>query len=145
MPDRIEREINEILAKLEDLPDDGRSERRPVSIADHRDRHRSQPRQATPAKAAGPSLLSRIQPSTLLVSGAVTVIAGLLLSSAWGPLIWLSLLGLVLFLSGFALSFRQSRPRVSAPPGAVFWRDRYIEYTPRDQTLWSRIRRRFHR
>ncbi len=123
MADRIEREIEELLAKLEaELPEGGRQ---PISLEQRR-RERRQ-RRAFPRLT-----LPSINPAALLLSGAGVMIAGLFLAMFWSPLIWLSFSGVVIFIAAFLLSFR-SRPVGAARggrPGRVFWRDRYIDYGP---------------
>ncbi|MBI2765348.1 MAG: hypothetical protein HYX53_05465 [Chloroflexi bacterium] len=143
MPDRIEREIEEILAKLDEEPPKG-SERKPISIIAHKDKRRAP---GLPKRAPGPPLSQRITPTTLLFAGAATVIGGLVLSNFWSPLIWASFAGVVLFLGAFVWSFtRTSRPGGgAAAPRGHYWRDRYIEYEPSGPSTWDRLRRRFRR
>jgi hypothetical protein len=122
MADRIEREIEELLAKLEtELPEDGRQ---PISLEERR--RAREPRRSLPRPQ-----LSGINPASLLLIGAAIMIAGLFLAMFWSPLIWVSFIGVVTFMAAFFLSFR-SRPagsRGSRSRGA-YWRDRYIEYDP---------------
>lgn len=149
MADRIQREIEEILAKLdEELPAErsGPVERKPISITSVREQRKA----SKPAKAARPSrsLSSRLEPSTLLFAGAGTMILGLVLANAVAdPFIWLSFAGVVLFLAAFVWSFfRSPRPRQEmAPPGKVFWRDRFIEYEPTNSGFAGRLRRKIRR
>lgn len=145
MPDRIEREIEEILSRLDDLPQDApKGERKPVSILDQRDKRRAN--QAPPPARNRPSLVSRLNPSTFLIAGAGAVIGGLLLSNVWSPLIWVSFGGVIVFLVAFVAAFvRSPRSRQAPEEGGHYWRDRYIEYTPRDASTWSRIKGRFRR
>lgn len=138
MADRVEREIEEILAKLDDeLP----PEKRPVSILSRRKR------KATPAPRAPrpPSrVLSRITPAAAMFSGAGLVVGGLVASNAWGPLIWVSMAGVVLFVGAFLSSFLREKPAAASPKG-VYWRDRYIEYEPASPGLLDRVKRIFRR
>jgi hypothetical protein len=145
MPDRIEREIEEILSRLDDLPQDApKGERKPVSILDQRDRRRAN--QAPPPARTRPSLVSRLNPSTFLVAGAGAVIGGLLLSNVWSPLIWVSFGGVVVFLAAFVGAFfRSPRARQAPQEPGHYWRDRYIEYTPSEASTWSRIKGRFRK
>ena len=141
MADRIEREIEEILAKLdqdEGLPG---GNKKPVSILSAKTK-----RQAPPSRGPRTSPVARVNPTTFLFAGAGLVIAGLFLSSFWEPLIWASLAGVVVFLGAFASSFfRSGTPPPGAPRG-VYWRDRYIEYEPpRRGGGWRRFARRFRR
>ncbi len=149
MVDRIEREIEEILAKLDDqLPPGGGSqpELAPVSIASARKK-----KQSTPRPSAS-SFLDRIDPPLLMFAGAGTMILGLIAASFAGALIWLSFAGVVLFLGAFLLSFvRKSNPGPARPGGSggpaqgKFWRDRYIDYKPPSDNPVSKIKRRFRR
>jgi hypothetical protein len=148
MADRIEREINEILEKLDSLPDEG-AERRPISIADHREKR---PKQRVPEPAKAPRQLPSFipTPTHALLAGAGTVIGGLVLANLWAPLIWAAFAGVAMFIGGFvaALVRKPNVPRGGASgspnqPGGVFWRDRYISYEPTNQTTWQKIRRRF--
>ncbi len=146
MADRIEREINEILEKLEGLPDEGAPpDRRPISIAQHREQRERRPDPPAP-RISGPSLAARLSPTHALLAGAGTVIGGLVLSNIWAPLIWAAFAGVAMFVGGFvAALFKTPRPRAESRDG-VFWRDRYIEYSGNgSQTTWGRIKRRFRR
>ena len=145
MPDKFEREIEEILAKLDG---DGplRTEtgaREPVSITSAR---RKKPANRPFRVPGRQSLSSRITPSMLLFLGAGTMIAGLLLSTVYSPLIWASFAGIVLFLGAFLWSFRRTdRSSGAAPPQGHYWRDRYIEYEPAHPSAFDRLTRRFRR
>jgi hypothetical protein len=142
MADRIEREINEILEKLESLPEDGLPpERRPISIAEHRERRPEPPK--PPARRRLPAI--PLNPTHALVGGAGTVVGGLILSNLWAPLIWAAFAGVAVFLGGFvAAFFRRPRPKAEQRDG-VYWRDRYIRYETPPSTPWTRFRRRFRR
>ncbi len=146
MTDRVEREIEEILAKLDDLPEG--QERKPISILAQREKRKTvkAPRRA---KGAGQPLLQRVSPTTLLLSGAGTVIGGLILSTFWAPLIWAAFGGVVVFLGGFVSAFvRGNRPAPAAngeEAKGYYWRDRYIEYEPTSPGAWGRFKRRFRR
>lgn len=147
MADRIEKEIEEILAKL-DVGDSGDTitgerQREPIPL-DTRRRGKSKKKPGPVSRAAGSSSLGLpgITPATLLFAGAGVMIGGLILSSFWNPFIWLSFAGIVLFLAAFGWSFLR-KPGASggmkAPKGA-YWRDRYIEYEPpSNQGVFSRV------
>jgi len=127
MADKFEREIEEILAKLDDkLPPPG-EEKPPISLASRRKKKVKASRTRVPR----PNPLGWLTPTILLFAGAGIMFAGLLLSNLWGPLIWASLSGVVLFVGAFFWSFRRTprSGRVASPKG-VYWRDRYIEYGP---------------
>ena len=148
MPDKMEREIEEILAKLDGdsprtVPPPG--DKSPVSILSRRKRQPS-PLKRVSARTGG--LFDSINPTTLLFAGAGTMIAGLILSTVYGPLIWASFAGVMLFIAAFLWSFRRT-PRVvrggSAQPTGHYWRDRYIEYQPESSGIAGKIKRRFRR
>lgn len=140
MADRIEREIEEILAKLDD--EAPRETRKPISMLAHKDRKKVTP--AAPARVRTTNA-SSITPAQLLIAGAGLVVGGLVLSSFVDALIWVSFAGVVVFLSAFAWSFfRSPRPEGSAAKGH-YWRDRWIEYEPSNGTSWNKLKRRFRR
>lgn len=140
MADRMEREIEEILSKLDvDAP---KQDRTPISIM----ARKKKPRAATAAPARITRWRPSASPAALLLVGAGVMIAGLVLSNVWGPLIWMAFAGVIVFLGAFVLSFRKSAPQgsTSAPRGH-YWRDRYIEYDASENDLVSRLKRRFRR
>jgi hypothetical protein len=142
MADKFEREIEEILAKLDDkLPPAG-EERPPISLASRR----QQKSKAAKTRAPRSNPLRFVSPTTLLFAGAGIMFGGLLLSNVWGPLIWASLSGVLLFVGAFLWSFRKTpRPGPSASPKGVYWRDRYIEYGAPAASGGSRIKNWFRR
>lgn len=136
MADRIEREIEEILAKLE--PD---APKKPVPIASRR---KPAPR-AVPSPAAQRSF--RLEPATVLFVGAGVMLAGFVLSTFWSLLIWVAFVGVLVFLGAFLLSFFRgpsTGPRGSAP-GGHYWRGQYIEYAPAHPSALDRLRRKFQK
>ena len=146
MTDKMEREIEEILAKLDpEKPRAGQPDKTPVSILSRRKRG-PKPGARASRRTGGP--LDGVNPTTLLFTGAGIMVAGLILSSVYGPFIWASFAGIVVFLAAFLWSFRRT-PRSSgggaSAPRGHFWRDRYIEYTPATPSFGDRIRRRFRR
>lgn len=149
MADKFEREIEEILAKLDtDAPEAANpGAREPISISAAR--RKPKPKSAKPARSstAGLTFLDRISPTNLLFAGAGTVVGGLILSNFYGPLIWASFAGVVLFLAAFLVSFRKS-PRGStggtAQPGH-YWRGQPISYERTPPSPAGRLRRFFGR
>jgi Flp pilus assembly protein TadB len=141
MADKFEREIEEILAKLDgDAP---APERTPISIKSAR----RKPPQKQPPRAPRSRSTPSINPTTLLFAGAGVMIGGLLLSAFWEPLIWASFAGIVLFLAAFLWSFRRSARGAggATAPQGHYWRDRYIEYPPASPGVFDRMKRRFRR
>ncbi|MEO8539883.1 MAG: hypothetical protein ABI577_09105 [bacterium] len=136
MPDKFEREIEEILAKLDDeLPTEpGAQVRSPISLAQKRQQKAKAERVRTPR--ANP--FDSLNPTTLLFSGAGIMFGGLIVSGFWGPAIWASLAGIVLFIGAFFLSFRKTSRPASGVGGASrqghYWRDRWIDDTPTNQS-----------
>ncbi|MFN0095026.1 MAG: hypothetical protein ACKVVT_09660 [Dehalococcoidia bacterium] len=136
MADRVEREIEEILARLEDEP-----EKTPISIADRREQRKKAPK---PARSRPTLPLGDVNPSLFLLAGAAAVIAGLVFSSFASGLIWIAFAGVVVFLGAFVASFlRSGRPAKPSQPAGHFWRDRYIDYEPSAPSPWARVKRRF--
>lgn len=147
MADRIEREIEEILERLDsELPGGALpEEKKPISLMQRRQQATKKVSQPRPPR---PNPLSSINPTTLLFAGAIMTVVGFVLASAAGGLIWLSFAGVVLFLVAFVWSFtRRSTAGTSSAgsPKAVYWRDRYIEYEPAHPSAWGRLKRRFRR
>ncbi len=136
MADRVEREIEEILAKLDgELPPAKQPGRAPVSIVSRR---RRRPRAAF--KVPRP----RVSPAGLLFAGAGIMLFGLVGASFWPPAIWLSFAGVIVFLGAFVSSFFRT-PAERPQPKGVFWRDRYIEYAPANESAFARLKKRFRR
>ncbi len=140
MADRMEREIEEILSKLDvDAP---KQDRTPISIM----ARKKKPRAATTVPSRAARWRPAPSPAVLLLVGAGVMIAGLVLSNVWGPLIWMAFAGVLVFLGAFVLSFRKSSPQDSAAaPRGHYWRDRYIEYDTSDHDLFAKLKRRFRR
>lgn len=152
MADKMQREIEEILAKLDKERPGGAlpeppvraAERAPISLAQKR-RQKHSP--VAKARREANSLAARVTPTNLLFLGAGIMVAGLLISTAWQPAIWASLAGVLLFIAAFLWSFMRA-PRseggMEAPKG-VYWRDRFIEYEPTNSGPWSRLKRKLRR
>jgi len=142
MADRIEREIEEILAKLdEEAP---RETRKPISMLAHKDRKKAAP--AAPPRMQRTAAASSITPAQLLLAGAAMVIGGLVLSGFVDAFIWVSFAGVIVFLSAFGWSFfRSPRPAAGETARGHYWRDRWIEYEPSNANPWDRVKRRFRR
>jgi len=156
MPDKMEREIEEILARLDKDSPGPQDPAPPISIMARRKKAPGRAEQfrrerAEVGSSLGNGALAAISPTTLLFAGAGVMVAGLILSNFWQPLIWASFAGVVLFLAAFLWSFKRT-PQMTrgggtgAPtPKGHYWRDRYIEYTPDDSGAMTRLKRRFRR
>jgi hypothetical protein len=143
MADKFEREIEEILAKLDDDLPPANGERSPISIA----QKRQQKAKAQRIRTQRPNPLAGLTPTHLLFSGAGIMFGGLILSSFWGPLIWAAFAGVLLFIGAFFWSFRRTnRPATGTPKAkGYYWRDRYIEYEPTGSHTGQRIKSWFRR
>ena len=143
MPDRIDREIEEILARLGEEPPKPGEE--PISLEERRRRRRT-PVSSRIVAAFGFSV-PKPTPATLLFTGAGVMVAGLILSAVWGEMIWLGFTGVVLFLAAFIWSFVRPRRGVAPQPAAkgARWRGRYVEYEPPPPGVLARIRRALRR
>lgn len=153
-PDRIEKEIEEILAKL-DLGDDGDTitgerPREPISLDDRRRQEKRRPPRPGMGSRMADSMAFpsvAVTPAGLLFAGAGTMVGGLILASFWSPMIWLSFAGVLLFILAFGWSFmRRNGPNRGAGVGAPkqkYWRGRYIEVDPQEATTMQRFKRLF--
>ena len=151
MSDRIEREIDEILSRLNDdgEPPSGDGDREPIPIESRR---RRQPRRSLASRMSAAFSLPAIRtggltPTSVLFTGAGIMIVGFILTAIWGALIWLSFAGVALFAAAFIWSFVRSPRRggsAKASQGA-YWRGRYVEYRPPAPGMLSRIKRAFRK
>ena len=122
MSDRLERDIEDVLDKIEDF-----------------EWHRKQRRQPSRARRAWSSVWQRtsdhlgsfflrFSAGHLMLVGFLVLLAGLMLR-ARGLGLWLVLVGMILFLLGLAWNMRG--PKNHNPDGnprGGYWRDRYIQY-----------------
>ncbi|GAB4326448.1 MAG: hypothetical protein Kow0010_09520 [Dehalococcoidia bacterium] len=147
MADRIEREIEEILERLEKK---GNAPARP------------QPPSGTgkdpivfPPRRRRRSIASRIAsgftgnvtgltPANLLFVGAGVMIVGFVLATFWEPLIWLSLAGVGTFLFAFVWSFFRRPGRPAGAPER-YWRGQRIDYDTPHAGPITRFKRIFRR
>lgn len=142
-PDRIDREIEEILSRMD--------EDEPISLEARRRRGRQRrPLGARAGAAFGtPAIVARITPTSLLFTGAGVMLAGIVLARAWDPLIWLAFAGVTLFIAAFAWALlrprRAARASQRQTAKGAYWRGRYVEYDPAQPGVLRRIRRAFRR
>lgn len=139
-PDRIDREIEEILSRMD--------EDEPISLEARR--RRSRPRRRLGARAGAALALPSVAvtPTGLLFTGAGVMLAGIVLARFWDPLIWAAFAGVALFLAAFVWALaRPRRTRRAGAPSARggYWRGRYVEYEPTGAGVLRRIRRAFRR
>lgn len=138
--DRIDREIEEILSRMD--------EDEPISLEARR--RRSRPRQRLGARAGAALALPSVPvtPTGLLFTGAGVMLAGIVLARVWDPLIWVAFAGVALFLAAFVWALARPRRmrRAGAPSaGGGYWRGRYVEYESTRPGVLRRIRRAFRR
>lgn len=147
MADRIEREIEEILERLEKKgkvpagpqPPSGAG-REPIAFTPRRRR-----RSIASRIASAFSLGMDMTPANLLFVGAGVMIVGFVLATFWEPFIWLSLGGVGIFLFAFVWSFfRRPGRRIGAPPER-YWRGQRIEYDAPHAGPITRFKRIFRR
>jgi hypothetical protein len=143
MPDRVEREIEEILAKMDDEPAPSRAtSREPIPL-----RPRARAR-TTSAPLSRGMAMPAINPATLLFGGAGIMLVGLVGATFVDGLIWLSFAGVLLFMVAFvwSLTRRPIAGRGPAPaPRGTHWRDRYVEYEPPRAGGVERFKRMFRK
>ena len=133
MPNRIEREIEEILDRLEATA----PPRRPVRL--RRSWRSRVSRFASRGRAQLPVLPS-LNPGNLMLTGLGLIFAGLLLGMVLPELTrWAVIVGLMLFFTSFVLSF--SRGRRGPTGGDTYWRGQRIPRAQlRGPTLTARLR-----
>ena len=143
MPNRVEREIEEILNKL-DGPSGGRA---PTRL--HRGWRSRVSRRTSRWRSRLPALPA-INPGNLMLTGICLILSGLLLRMVSPDLTrWVVILGLVLFFSSFVLSFTRRGPG-GANPNETYWRGQRIarselrgpSWPERLRTWWRRRNRR---
>jgi hypothetical protein len=128
MADRLEREIDEILQRVDSLP---------------AARKRLRPSRWTRFKrslAAGPNAfagwLGRLSVGHVMIAGFGLIVAGAILRGDLGT--WLMVAGLVVLLTAFAVSISRGR-RPARPRGQeIRWRGRVIEVN--EPTIGDRMR-----
>lgn len=117
MPDdRIQREIEDILSKLDDLPSE-REKRRGV--------RRKVSNVGGSLQQSFLEPLTRISMGQLMLLSLGLVVLALVMMS-FSPMLgrWLVIAGIILFFTSFILSALGKGPRGSAPKQVKYWRDR---------------------
>ena len=129
MPQRYQREIEEILQQAGDLGADEAPKRRPRMgfarlVWDYF------------KQSIGGSALS-ITPGRVMLAAVLILLAALVLNVAtpFGLVGLLAWIGFILFIVGYAMFFIKPRPVEKR------WRGNVIQYE--DESLWNRIRKRF--
>jgi hypothetical protein len=137
MPDRLERDIDEVLDKIEDFEWHRAQRRRPSKL-----------RQAWNGWWQGASdaigrRLARFSAGHLMLAGFLILVFGIVVLRGLG--LWFVLAGMILFLLGLFLNMRGSGTSGSGTSSATrggFWRDRYIEYDVEPRGIRRLFRRR---
>jgi hypothetical protein len=128
--DNIEREIEEILSRLEEfVPEEG--------VA-HRVRRRSSDWAANLHRAIA-SRLARISLGQIMLASLVLVVAALLFGRV-NPLLarWVVIAALILFFTSFVLSLRLSRGPSRGPATQKRWRGQVMDFS--EPSLTDRLR-----
>ncbi len=126
--DRLERDVEEVLANIEDFDWRRRQSRRPGPIR-------------LAAQRVGSSIVNHAAALTanhLLLAGALLLIVGLVLR---GGGLWLAVSGFVVFALGLFWASRGGNSRSGQPRGG-YWRDRYISYERQSSNPFRRLFRR---
>ncbi len=127
--DRLERDVEEVLANIEDFDWRRRQSRQPGPIRIAVQRFAS--------KLA--NRISGLTPNHLLLLGAGMLIVGFILR---GGGLWLAVAGIVVFLIGLLWASRGGNAQAKQPKSGGYWRDRYISY---EQPSQNPLRRFFRR
>jgi hypothetical protein len=136
-PDRLEREINEILSNIEQFPDAAQRKQRARQRATNDILVRISARQRELMQQFGHASLSQLILLSFLVILGSFFFRGLV-PIAWP---WLMYAGVILFLVSFTLMvFGGGRGSISSAP-RQYWRGREVDYRP--PTLVTRLRRWF--
>ncbi|PZC49916.1 MAG: hypothetical protein DK306_000339 [Chloroflexi bacterium] len=121
MADRLERDVEDVLEKIEDFEWHRRQRRAPSRAR----RAWSGFWQQTSDRLG--SLFVRFSSGHLMLAGFLLLVAGLVLR-ARGLGTWFVLAGIILFLIGLAWNMRAPRSGPTPDGRGGFWRDRYIHY-----------------
>lgn len=121
MPDRLERDVEDVLDKIEDFEWHRKHRRRPSRAR----RAWSGLWQRTSDRLG--AFFLRFSAGHLMIVGFLILLGGLMLR-ARGIGLWLVLAGMILFLLGLAWNMRQPRRDPDGNARGGYWRDRYIQY-----------------
>ncbi|HZU75477.1 MAG TPA: hypothetical protein VFA70_01860 [Dehalococcoidia bacterium] len=130
MPDRFEREIDEILRKIDDFPQGAARRRRSGNSLGHK---------IGGLQRSLAVRLSHISVAQVMLTSLGLMLISYLLKALWGELwVYGLTLGLILFFTAFALSFRNSSGGRSSQP---YYRGRPRSYYESNgPTLPERLR-----
>jgi len=114
MPDKFEREIDDILSKLDKFPQQGPSERARKAVSGR----------VSAFQRRVALRIARLSVGQIMLTGIVMILVGYFFRAGL-PEIWyyVVILGLILFFTSFALSFFGGAGRARGG-GQVYWRGR---------------------
>jgi hypothetical protein len=131
--DRIQQEVDELLAKLEKFPP-----KRPLS-------RRIGDALSAPFRAVGRGFsglrLPRISAGHVLLAAIIVIVVAYVAGGTSDIWRWIILAGILLFIAAFVMSLR----RHSRPPSQQYWRDRPLDLDERGgerRSFWDRWRGR---
>lgn len=131
--DRIQREVDELLTKLEQFPP-----KRPLG-------RRIGDAVTAPFRALGRAFsgmrLPRINAGHVLLAAITVIVIAYLAGGASGIWTWIIVLAVFAFIAAFVASLR----RQSRPPTQKYWRDRPLDLSGKEdegKSFWDRFRGR---
>ncbi|MDP6604904.1 MAG: hypothetical protein QF664_01395 [Dehalococcoidia bacterium] len=135
--DRLEREINEILDKIERFPDPESRRARARKRIFRRLANAAAEKQRALARQ-----LSRISIGQLMLISFLIILGSFFFSRFLGPVrTWTLLAGVILFVASFAIMVFSRGSSREGPPDGQYWRGREINYS--SEPLLARLRRWF--
>ena len=155
MPDRVEKEIDEILSKFSEFS--GETED-PKKVHSEIIPFTKKPGISGYWKSLNKkrrfvkmSLFSKLSltPTKVFILSSALAISGFLLRPVWEGFLWVAFTGILIFLTGFVrnllISKRNYKGRVSPSRSSQggYWRGRYIEYGAKKQNFRIKIKRPF--
>lgn len=122
-PDRLEREIEEILGKIENFP--GPGERRVRRALSHPAKDAVVRRQRAVVRE-----ISRISVSQVMLGSFLLILGSFFFRDAGVIAVWALYAGIVLFVVSFAIMMFGNRARLSPSHQETVWRGRHVSYGP---------------
>ena len=157
MSDKVEDEIEEILSKFSDFSGETKDSKNvqpeiipftnQPNVSGYWKRLKSQHR----TKKIPLTSILELTPTKFFLVGAIITLAGFLLRPAWSGFLWISFLGIQLFLVGFLWSLIQTRKNYKTTTftknksDGGYWRGQYIEYGEDKQSFQAKIKKTFRK